>query len=75
MENTYTLYFDRLIRHTEKAALIDVNGLAVWMPKSLCKFERNGDNYRVTMPAWLFFEKGFNCKAYNGREYYTFHKN
>lgn len=45
----------------EGAVLVSMNGdkqSAVWVPKSQCQIERNGDFITLTAPEWLLISKG-----------------
>ena len=65
-----TVFFDRVVRKTEKAVLCDFQGIAIWLPLSKCKFyyHQASNNYKCEMPEWLFQAKGFNAKQHNGRD-------
>lgn len=70
------LYFDRVIRTTEKAVLIEANGNEHWLPKEPCKFfkQKETNNFKVEIPKWLFYKHNFNATYWNGKEVYTFHE-
>jgi len=46
---------DEFIHETDKAWLLDVEGLEDWFPKSVCEYEGEGS---VLIPRWLAKKKG-----------------
>ena len=70
------VHFNRVIRKTEKAVLCDFNGTAIWLPLSKCKFFYNqqANDFKCHMPEWLFYSKGFDAMAHNGRNLYYCYK-
>ena len=44
-----------VVRETERAWLIDVDGDEIWLPKSICTDNEDGT---FTVPEWLAIEKG-----------------
>lgn len=49
--------YDELIRSTEKAYLLIIEGDPYWIPKSQVE-ELDKDNMTITIPEWLTKEKG-----------------
>lgn len=72
------LYFDVLGKVTDKAVQIGLenNGKLDyhWLPKSQCQFQKNGSNYRVILPKWLFFKNGFNAENWDGSRKFVYHE-
>ena len=74
----YVLYFDGVGKVSEKAVeiLVDVDGKLnhIWLPKSQCNFFKKGAQYKVELPAWLFFKNGFDAENWDGTHKFTWNK-
>lgn len=46
-----TVDYDELLHETDLARLFDINGEEVWLPKSICKLDK--DDSTIEMPEWL----------------------
>ena len=51
-----TLYVDALVRETDKAWLLQIDGEEVWIAKSVGDLDEA--NSEVTIPEWMAEEKG-----------------
>jgi len=48
--------YDSILRETEKAYLLEIDGEEVWLPKSHVTLDKQ--NKEITIPDWLATEKG-----------------
>lgn len=55
-DDPVTLQVDALVRETEKAWLLQIDGEEVWIAKSVGQLDEANDE--VTIPEWLAEEKG-----------------
>lgn len=47
--------YDRIVKETDKAFLLSIDGDKVWIPKSQCEIDK--DRKLITIPLWLAEEK------------------
>lgn len=70
MKDNLVTKIDSVIRETEKAVLVEVNG-DLWLPKSQVEIVDTDFGQMVILPAWLYWKNKPYFTSFDGKMWYT----